>query len=190
MHYSGGYVSITERLDPDRVNQLTESIPAKVEVLYGLCAAKQIPITAHCMDGGFRTTANSKEYSNPKKWRHVLRAYPSLKLNLAHFGKQSKLRLFGSWRETVTGLILEYHNVYTDIACQAFDEAFCGKLNEFLNKYDKLSSRIMFGTDHMMHLLWEKSYNDYLLRFIQTDKIDTEIKIKMCNVNPGRFIFS
>jgi hypothetical protein len=49
---------------------------------------------------------------------------------------------------------------------------------------------MMFGTDYMMNLLWERSYNDYLRRFIQTDKIDEEIKIKMCNVNPAKFIFS
>jgi len=162
----------------------------KVVTLYELCAEKQIPITVHCSDGGFCTTSKHEEYTSPKKWRHVLKAFPGLKLNLAHFGKQKHWHLFDSWRETVIDLIREHDNVYTDIACLAFDEDFYEQLNRFLGKNDKLSSHIMFGTDYMMNLLWEESYNSYLLRFIQTNKIEPEIKIKMCNVNPARFIFS
>jgi len=162
----------------------------KVVTLYDLCVAKQIPITAHCSDGGFRTTAKSEEYTSPKKWRHVLNAFPSLKLNLAHFGKQKETPLLDSWRDMVIDLILEHDNVYTDISCLAFNETFYDELNDLLSQNDRLSSRIMFGTDYMMNLLWEESYNSYLLRFIQTSKIEPEIKIKMCNVNPGRFIFS
>jgi predicted TIM-barrel fold metal-dependent hydrolase len=162
----------------------------KVVALYDLCAAKQIPITAHCSDGGFCTTSKHEEYTSPKKWRHVLEAFPSLKLNLAHFGKQKNAPLLDTWREIVIELILEHDNVYTDISCLAFNETFYDQLNNILSQDDKLSSRIMFGTDYMMNLLWEESYNSYLLRFIQTNEIDPEIKIKMCNVNPGRFIFS
>lgn len=169
----------------------------KVKGLYKLCQEKEIPITAHCSDGGFAVDDNAKEYTNPEKWREVLGEYPKLKLNLAHFGKQGDVIGFiprHAWRKTVIDLILSHDNVYTDISCLAFDDDFYKDLNELLDDYDeerrdRLSRRILFGSDYMINLLWAKSYNEYLDLFIRTERIGEAEKALFCNGNAVRFLF-
>ncbi len=169
----------------------------KVNLLYDSCRQKQIPVTAHCSDGGFIACDESEKYTHPDKWRKVLINHPKLKLNLAHFGNQGKgLGIFykDSWREAVISLILSFDNVYADISCLGLDEEFYGKLSDLLIERsgpigDKLSDRLLFGTDYMINLLWEQSYNHYLTRFIETGELDPAIKIKLCNTNPARFLF-
>ncbi len=104
----------------------------KVKYLYALCQDKQIPITAHCNDGGFALDKQSREYSNPDRWRQVLGAFRLLKLNLAHLGNQWKwLKVLPrhGWRDTVIELVCTFNNVYTDISCLAFDDDFYVELN-------------------------------------------------------------
>lgn len=169
----------------------------KVRVLYELCQKKRVPITAHCNDGGFAVVDNAQELTNPVKWEQVLSAYPDLKLNLAHFGKQENfLGLLNrhEWREKVIELIFRHDNVYTDISCLAFDDEFYGDLAELLEEKDnaqgKLSQRILFGSDYMINLQWIASYNEYLSVFLDTTKVDNPLKLKMCNTNPVAFLFN
>jgi len=62
----------------------------KVRFIYQLCESKQIPITTHCDDQGFRTisTKSAWEYSAPRTWSKVLDEYPDLIIDFAHYGKQ------------------------------------------------------------------------------------------------------
>jgi predicted TIM-barrel fold metal-dependent hydrolase len=62
----------------------------KVNLLYSFCEKRGIPITSHCDDQGFRVIALEKAwgYTSPARWRKVLEAHPSLRLDLAHFGMQ------------------------------------------------------------------------------------------------------
>ncbi len=169
----------------------------KVEVLYKVCEEKRIPITSHCSDGGFVIDPNAKDKTNPEKWRKVLGQYPSLKLDLAHFGHQGDFVGFihrHKWRETVVDLILSHDNVYTDIACLAFDDGFYRDLNQFLSGCDtekrtRLTEKILFGSDFMINLLWANSYNEYLDLFLTTDKITDTEKIQFCNRNSAKFLF-
>jgi hypothetical protein len=175
---------------------------AKVRMLYRLCEEKQIPITAHCSDGGFSVDDKAHEYTNPEKWRQVLGAFPRLKLNLAHFGKQGDTVGIPhhKWRKTVIELVLGHENVYTDISCLAFDDDFYHELDELLGGFEpetreRLLSRILFGSDYMINLLWADSYNGYLRAFLETGQLgDTreagdEMKVRFCNGNAGRFLF-
>jgi hypothetical protein len=169
----------------------------KVKYLYALCQDKQIPITAHCNDGGFALDKHSREYSNPERWRQVLGAFRLLKLNLAHLGNQGKLLKilpWHGWRDTVVELIGTFNNVYTDISCLAFDDDFYVELNKLLDDADpamrdKLCNHILFGSDYMMNLVQARSYNDYLETFIRTQQIEDELKVLLCNENAVRFLF-
>ncbi|MBJ6724615.1 amidohydrolase family protein [Geomesophilobacter sediminis] len=178
----------------------------KVRWLYQFCQDKQIPITAHCNDGGFQTVDNAAELTNPEKWEKVLEQFEDLKLNLAHFGRQEKfLGLIHphEWRETITRLILMYPNVYTDISCLAFADEFYGDLAEVVRNVpeqgpdrgrDKLAKRLLFGSDYMINLQWIASYNDYLDLFLTTRQLERmgiafDLKLAMCNTNAERFLF-
>lgn len=164
----------------------------KVDWLYDFCERRQVPITVHCNDGGFAVDKGAKERTNPEKWRRVLTKYPKLKLNLAHFGEQGKaLGIFprSEWRKTVTDLVRNHENVYTDIACLAFDDRFYKELRETLGVTLGIADKLLFGSDHMINLQWATSYNGYIGRFAGTEQLSADLKIKMCRDNPRRFLF-
>jgi predicted TIM-barrel fold metal-dependent hydrolase len=165
---------------------------AKVRTLYRFCQEKQIPITAHCSDGGFVTVDNAKELSSPDKWEQVLNEFQLLKLNFAHFGNQEEF--FGlihphAWRNKIIKLAKYFDHVYTDISCLAFDDDFYEDLAEILEENPGLVDKVMFGSDYMINLQWIGSYNEYLQAFRDTDKLTDEQKMKICSGNPERFLF-
>jgi len=169
---------------------------AETEELYGFCESRQIPITAHCSDVGFTVAKEADDYTDPEKWRNVLKYHPGLKLNLAHLGHQENQLLViphHEWRDTIIDLILKHNMVYTDISCLAFDEDFYKKLDHLLQSHasdrDRLSQRILFGSDYMINLMWADSYNEYLDLFIKATHIGDKEKILFCNENPARFLF-
>lgn len=167
----------------------------KVNFLYDFCERKQIPITAHCSDGGFATVDDAQERTNPAKWELVLNRYPKLTLNLAHLGNQKNyLGIIHrhEWRNKVIELTKKHPNVYTDISCLAFDDGFYSDLVDILyDHHDSpgLINKILFGSDFMINLMWTGSYNQYLRAFVQTSKLSDAQKPMLCNANPARFMF-
>lgn len=163
----------------------------KVNYLYNMCQNMQVPITVHCSDGGFVTVDNAHDLTNPVKWEQVLIEYPKLKLNLAHFGHQGNFLGIihrHEWLEKIIQLVA-YDNVYTDISCLAFDDAFYEDFAEVLKKNSKLINKVLFGSDYLINLQWIGSYNEYLRAFQSTDKLSEEQKFKICSTNPEKFLF-
>jgi hypothetical protein len=173
----------------------------KVIFLYDYCQRKGIPITTHCSDYGFRIIDPelALEYCNPLKWEKVLKEFPNLKLNLAHFGKRKKI--FKSilkcqrnlWLENVLRLIKKHENVYADFAYYGINDSFYKVLQKLINKQDekdrlKLQEHILFGSDMFINLQSIDSYNSYLKKYSQSVLHD-EDKDKFCRVNPQRFLF-
>ncbi len=54
---------------------------------------------------------------------------------------------------------------------------------------EKLRSRILFGTDFAVNLMWIDSYNGYLGLFSRTAALTPEEKHAFCSTNPERFLF-
>ncbi len=162
----------------------------KVMYLYKYCEEKHIPITAHCSDGGFQITSNAVSYTNPEKWEKVLQLFPKLKINLAHYGTESKKWFFKTWRKKVIDLSLQYENCYTDLSCQAFDEKFYRTLSEDFTKYPKLIDKMMFGSDFMIHLMWTNSYNEYISAFKDTKYLTNNQRDTICRINSQKFIWN
>ena len=54
--------------------------------LYRWCADKSVPVTVHCNRSQGAKNGGNDERSDPARWGDVLSAYPSLHLNLGHFG--------------------------------------------------------------------------------------------------------
>jgi predicted TIM-barrel fold metal-dependent hydrolase len=156
----------------------------KNEYLYSYCAKKQIPITTHCSDGGFAVCDEAAAFTNPARWRLVLQAFPELKINFAHMGKQSKKKfiLFSqtAWQKEVLALIAEYPNTFADFSCTAFDDKFYRALKQLLAGQPHICNRILFGSDFMINLLWCNSYNDYLKLFLQNKHLTKKEKQALC----------
>ena len=147
--------------------------------IYSYCESRSIPMTTHCSPGGaysndiLRDKAIRSELTQPQGWAGVLRKYPKLQLNLAHFGQDlEKVKEPNSWACTIRELIGSYPGVYTDVAYNkhALMPKTSGKYFEVLgNMIDNdriLKDRILFGTDWCMtrHTWTEKEYVTPFLR--------------------------
>jgi len=168
---------------------------AKVECLYTYCCMKNIPVTVHCSDGGFVLDKNARELTSPAKWAEVMaqERFHSLKLNFAHFGKQSRKKyLFVSrheWREMVMGLIRECPNVYADLSYVGTDRENYRMLEEIYIKNPHIAGRLLFGSDFMINLMDMESYNSYLEIFSGTGSFSARQKVDLCNINPEQFLW-
>jgi len=154
---------------------------------------KNIPITSHCSNVGFvLDEKNADTYSSPARWEKVLEYYPSLKINLAHFGYLTHvLGLFRSsdWQNQIINLINKYQNVYTDFSCRGFNDDYYRYLKKIICANHNLLNHILFGTDFMINLLWIDSYNEYLNKFRTTESLKPYKKDLFCSTNPWHFLF-
>ncbi len=171
----------------DMKNQNAEKEREKVMLLYHTCTEKNIPIITHCSPGGFLADKKHIKYSNPaKQWTEVLRNYPQLKINFAHFGQGDK-----GWERSIIELILKESNIYADFSCNTRKDIYYAGLAETFIEHNKqeLENKVMFGSDFMINLLWLDSYNSYLKDFAATTHFPGKLKMKLVNENTERFLF-
>lgn len=160
----------------------------KVRFLYSECVRRKLPLIVHCSDGGYKTSPDAKEFTDPSgRWQKVLSKpeYKSLKVNFAHLGTQSDGK--SNWKNTILSEIAGNRNIYTDCSCQTPQETDYIKIRDIMNQ--KTESNILFGSDFLINLIWSDSYNEYLNNFIQTGYLDDRQKKLMCEDNPERFLF-
>jgi len=196
---------------PDDPNYDYKTERKKVELLYEYCCNKKIPITAHCGKLSYDVIPETCAHSltSPEKWEKVLKnsKYSKLKLNLAHFGQQEKflsrylpetlsnyLPEKKEWEEKIIKLISEYDNVYTDFSFRGCYPDYYKYLARLIKNdpklATKLNSRVLFGSDFMINLVYIDSYNDYLEKFAITKFLTLEQKKLFCNSNPEKFLFN
>lgn len=88
-------------------------------------------------------------FNHPDIWRVVLDEFPSLRLNLAHFGGDCR-----DWRGKIAQMITsnKYHNLYTDISCRTNDAELQGIRAEY-DSSESVRRRLMYGSDFTILLL-------------------------------------
>ena len=135
-------------------------------------------------------------HNHPRLWYKVLKAYPRLKINFAHFGGADQIKAFthGSKKgfrcQMILDLIMKYPNVYTDLSCFYHSEQGDFSLKEFYQEiYKKLprkaKRRFMYGSDYYMVLLFRPSLRGYMIEFEREFGDDFKI---IANKNPIRFL--
>jgi len=164
----------------------------KTDYLFGFCAERHIPITFHCNTGGFQVAdrREARRNADPRRWYDVLKKYPRLKIDFAHFGGNEIDPDTGrSWTEEIISFMkeTEYPDVYADIAYIGNDPAYYPTLDTLLNENYILKERLLFGTDFSIVLLSTKSYAAYYAAF-ETAPNCRELA-KMCNRNAKHFLF-
>jgi len=159
--------------------------------VYEYAEKNQIPITTHCSKGGvyFRGRINKKElvhpktgevlmrqknikfgqnYSNPENYKFLLKDFPSLKLNIGHFGGYTDwLELLkpksevssNNWVNKVLELISTYPNVYADVSYTLYEKKFVRTLKSLLTDV-RYKDKILFGSDFYMTAM-ETSENSF-----------------------------
>jgi predicted TIM-barrel fold metal-dependent hydrolase len=172
------YPALGYHPDPDSVYNDPQTND-ELRKIYDYCESNSVPMTAHCSPGGAYSNDILKEktvraeLTRPQSWAGVLRKYPKLQLNLAHFGQDlMAIKDPNSWSRAIRDLIGSYPGVYTDVAYNkhALVAQSSGKYFEVLAHLidaDRiLKDRILFGTDWCMtrHTWTEKEYVTPFLR--------------------------
>ena len=189
---SAGYVP--KGYDPDKVN-------AQLRELYRYCQQNQIPITTHCSRGGAYSAdlvlkpQEAQRLTHPSSWAGVLRQYPGLHLNFAHFGGKDDEFLEhdnpDSWCSAILRLMERYGHVYADVSYndgalrEKTAQRYFGRLAELLGR-DPIGKRILFGTDWLMtRHAWTEA--EYLAPF-RAALDDSQLR-RLAFENPLDFLF-
>jgi predicted TIM-barrel fold metal-dependent hydrolase len=147
-----------------------------LQPVYEYCNEHDIPITFHCSHGGmnnfrkknyvsdwdgnghmedFSSTGGNKSiyYTDPGKWLLVLKRWPRLRVNFAHFGGGDSFASGDNgWMESIITLLGKYENAYADISYFS-KPGLAQKVAELINGNDILTRRLMFGTDYVMVMM-------------------------------------
>lgn len=185
---------------PDPTSFFNEAeVNEELEEVYQYCESNAIPITAHCS----KVSAYSAEliycpelvlsFTQPSSWTGVLKKYPKLRLNLAHFGGDKDFLARDnseSWTNMIEKLMKDYDNVYADISYHK-----AALVKETADKYFKIlrklmddiliRNRLLFGTDWLMtRHTWKE--RDYVAAFIG---LEPAILSQIAFQNPLHFLF-
>jgi hypothetical protein len=171
----------------------------KVEILFGFCERRGIPIVTHCDDHGYRivSVGDALAFTAPSRYRAVLERYPRLRIDFAHFGRQYttglRRRTLTAWFEEIVDLIVACPNVYTDLAFNGVEPEYYERLVAALAALpaatrEKVESRILFGSDFVVNLMKVRSYADYY-RIFDASPLEPELRARLCSENPARFLF-
>jgi hypothetical protein len=98
--------------------------------------------------------------NHPVLWRLVMERYPGLKICLAHFGGDS-----GEWRESIAGLMNDFDSVYTDLSCIADYRILKAIKEEYFDRKNPITARIMYGSDFYLNMLKAEDFRDYYDNF-------------------------
>jgi uncharacterized protein len=167
--------------------------------VYEYCESNAIPITTHCSPGGayssdlVRAKHVRIEFTKPWSWSGVMKKFPKLYLNLAHFGQDMiHMKQPSSWASGIRDLIRTYPNVYTDLAYNqhALDpktrRPYFDALNSILDKDTLLRDKVLFATDwSMTRHTWKET--DYLKPFLQN--LDDSKMQRIAVENSLNFLF-
>ena len=151
------------------------------------CEKSQIPIITHC--GAFGVSASNffnfskGEYAHPKYWREVLKAFPELRLDLAHFGEMDT-----SWQKEIMSLCETYENVYTDTSFIIGSALAVKQLAKCCYSSSILNSKLLYGSDfYMLDLLCYRIKDD--LNYLR-ENLGENLFYNISEVNPKNFLNS
>lgn len=189
------YPSLGYHPDPDNIYNSKEANQALSD-LYDYCEAEKIPITVHCSTGGAynKKIMQSEELCHPRNWEPVLKKYPNLKLNLAHFGNSESMLDHGnpqSWANYIIRLMRGFSQVYSDTSYheQALKKKSAKQYFQALENLmadEVVVERIIFGTDWLMtRHTWTES--EYVQAF---NKLSESKRQQLGFNNPARFLFA
>lgn len=144
--------------------------PVLMEQVFPYCVAHNLPVMSHCSKGGVHGREFKGEpgwqISAPHRYEPVLRAFPELRVCLAHFGggedwtdyivkgidpfdPEARRR---NWLASILDMIRsgDYPNLYTDISYTLFEfESNFPFLRVFLEN-DAVRRAVLFGSDFYM----------------------------------------
>lgn len=172
--------------------------------IYKYCEENNIPVLAHCTAGNpvhfkgshkelvqllrnckLKIDWNKKDselcsyFTHPEGYKYVLKAFPKLRVCLAHFGRENE------WDEVIKDMMTKYDNLYTDISFSLYDTEHWGNLKVLLSTNEQFRTHCLFGTDYYM-IETESTEKQFCinLRAYLGEELFTQISV----TNPNKFL--
>jgi predicted TIM-barrel fold metal-dependent hydrolase len=144
--------------------------PVLMKSIYPMLAERGLPVISHCSRGGVSAkgldTATADRFSSPEAFVPVMRAFPALRVCLAHFGGQQDWSAYvadgidphdpaapmRNWQVAIRRMISggEFPGLWSDISYTLFHfEDFAPFLKLFLED-EAVAARTLFGSDYYM----------------------------------------
>jgi predicted TIM-barrel fold metal-dependent hydrolase len=145
-------------------------------------------------DSGNAIKERALVLNHPSLWEIVLRKYPNLYLDLAHFGGGERLGMAldnvddqesRNWSKKIIELIQKYPNTYTDVSC--FSEFDVLRKLKASAIYNKIKPKIMYGSDYYLLLLFENDFKKNLDSFREVFAVDFDV---ISRENPKRYLLN
>ncbi len=180
--------------------------PALMERVYPEVQALDLPVMSHCSRGGVRGK-NVSHYTGdrltePEAYLPVMKAFPGLRICLAHFGGEMDWRAYAqgepprsgsNWQVKIRKMIGcgEWPGLWTDISYTLFHfDDYIPYLRLFLLADDeegaRLRDRVLFGSDFYMTRRQELSERDICFRL--RNALGEEVFRKIAEENPVRWL--
>ncbi|MDT4763298.1 amidohydrolase family protein [Sphaerochaeta sp. PS] len=181
----------------------------KVTLIYDFCTKYDVPIMTHCDDQGFRGISPKEawKYTSPATYKPVLEAYPTLRIDFAHYGWQynplhkKPLTILTAaaakvpdspWFFELVELMHLYPNVYADFSFSGTNSDFYILLDNYIKTLDEMKaetvlSRSLFGSDFNVNLLKVESYTSYYRMFELSPFADENIH-RFVQTNPMAYM--
>ncbi|HAA14359.1 MAG TPA: hypothetical protein DCE41_22805 [Cytophagales bacterium] len=162
----------------------------RLDPIMKICADHNIPVLSHCGSSTIRATdtplevyrgeelvvltgtpeENAVLMNDPREWEPVLKKYPHLRLNLAHFGGIEPWENFDANDPAtepqnaldtshriyhIVRLCETYDYVHTDFSYTFVEDDLFPKLQQQIEEHPKLTSRVVHGTDSWVVVIEE-----------------------------------
>lgn len=177
--------------------------PVLMNEIYPLCVAHNIPVMTHCSRGGVYGKGWDQDMcdvvTDPRAYIPVLKAFPKLRLCLAHFGGDADWTDYltkgldpddaqareKNWVPLIADMIRsgDYPGLYTDISYTIFKFAEYMPLLRLYLEDEALQSKVLFGSDFYMtrqEHLSEKAVSIRLRDALGEEKFD-----RIARINPA-----
>jgi hypothetical protein len=142
----------------------------------------------------------TRYFNRPEHWQKILRRYPNLKLNLAHFGSNDdwenyrdfptvKDRAKNSIQQTIN-LLLEFPNVYADFSYAFYTPKNIQAIFQTIQEKPQLKHKIMYGSDYYMCQIEKGEIGDFYKNVRKVFKQDSELCDHFFVKNAIKFLMS
>ena len=200
------------------------SHPTLMDV-FQVAEQKQIPITTHCGGAATKTDAHNVDikamqinedgelylseeifsgsdkddyvefFNGPDRWLPVLKKYPKLRLNIAHFGSSDHwANYFQNPNDPknhvyqTLKLVEGNENVFADISYTYFDRIALTEIRNLMIGSPIFKKKFLFGSDFYM-VLNENDIQDIMEQFYEVFADHSDFIQALTLDNPKRFLF-
>lgn len=156
--------------------------------LYEYCVQNEVPITTHCGMYGIESYPNASfDFGAAEFWKDVLVEYKNLRLNLAHFGWNQKVKYGGvkSWVKEICEMMKDFPCLFTDVACHRVTtvqdrQGYISEYKKIIRDFPIVKQRLLFGTDwHVLKRVKNyKKFKDGYVAVLKHNNLFTDAEIE------------